>query len=106
MDRIKPIPDQLNQPMIDTKSNMPDAHHLDATAVVITECNRKLISGGAEGAIRVWKIDLSNLKKPTVGLLETMKEHKCKITAIKLRKNLQQFAKASEDGTCIIWDLE
>ena len=46
--------------------------------------DRKIISGGAEGAIRVWKIDLSNLKKPTVSLLETMKEHKCKITAIKV----------------------
>jgi len=86
--------------------DVPHAHHLDATAVVITECNRKIISGGAEGAIRVWNIDLSNLKKPTVRLLETMKEHKCKITAIKLRKNMQQCATASEDGTCIIWDLE
>ena len=56
-----------------------------------------------------------------------MKEHKCKITAIKvplpnslplfflpknskfyfqIRKNMQQCATASEDGTCIIWDLE
>merc|ERR1711892_255890 len=86
--------------------DVPHAHHLDATAVVVTECNRKIISGGEEGAIRVWKIGLSNLKKPTVSLLETMKEHKCKITAIKLRKNMQQCATASEDGTCIIWDLE
>ena len=50
----------------------------------ITNIFRKIISGGAEGAIRVWNIDLSNLKKPTVRLLETMKEHKCKITAIKV----------------------
>ena len=91
-----------------------------STKAVTTSVFRKIISGGAEGAIRVWNIDLSNLKKPTVRLLETMKEHKCKITAIKvilivvtqndaffqLRKNMQQCATASEDGTCIIWDLE
>merc|ERR1712137_1482423 len=72
----------------------------------ITDCNRKIISGGAEGQIRVWSINFSNKNKPTVSLLETMKEHKCKITAIKIRKNMQQCATASEDGTCIIWDLE
>jgi len=86
--------------------DVPHAHHLDATAVVITDCNRKIISGGAEGQIRVWSINFSNKNKPTVSLLETMKEHKCKITAIKIRKNMQQCATASEDGTCIIWDLE
>lgn len=63
---------------------VPHAHHLDATAVVITDSNRQIISGGGEGAIRVWNLDLSNLKKPTVSLLETMKEHKCKITSIKV----------------------
>jgi WD40 repeat protein len=63
--------------------DVPHAHHLDATAVVITDCNRKIISGGAEGQIRVWSINFSNKNKPTVSLLETMKEHKCKITAIK-----------------------
>ena len=45
---------------------------------------RQIISGGGEGAIRVWNLDLSNLKKPSVSLLETMKEHKCKITDIKV----------------------
>lgn len=85
---------------------VPHAHHLDATAVVITDSNRQIISGGGEGAIRVWNLDLSNLKKPTVSLLETMKEHKCKITSIKLRRNNLECATASEDGTCIIWDLQ
>lgn len=86
--------------------DVPHAHHLDATAVAITDNNRQIISGGGEGAIRVWNLDLSNLKKPTVSLLETMKEHKCKITAIKLRANNLECATASEDGTCIIWDLQ
>merc|ERR1711937_693940 len=67
--------------------------------------SRKIISGGGEGAIRVWNLDLSNTKKPIPTLLETMKEHKSKITAIKLRRNNMECATASEDGTCIIWDL-
>ena len=45
---------------------------------------RQIISGGGEGAIRVWNLDLSNTKKPIPTLLETMKEHKSKITAIKV----------------------
>jgi len=84
---------------------VPHAHHLDATAVVVTDNNRQIISGGGEGAIRVWNLDLSNTKKPIPTLLETMKEHKSKITAIKLRRNNMECATASEDGTCIIWDL-
>jgi len=84
---------------------VPHAHHLDATAVVLTDSNRQIISGGGEGGVRVWNLDLTNLKKPIATLLEEMKEHKCKITAIKLRRNNLECATASEDGTCIIWDL-
>ena len=53
---------------------------------VITKSNlmnfRTIISGGCEGAIRIWRIDLSNPAKPVVSLEETMKEHKCKVTTI------------------------
>lgn len=85
---------------------VPHAHHLEATALAITNCNTTIISGGCEGAIRIWRIDLSNPEKPVVSLVETMKEHKCKITTITLSKNNRECATSSEDGTCIIWDLE
>jgi WD40 repeat protein len=84
---------------------VPHAHHLEATALAITNCNTTIISGGCEGAIRIWRIDLSNPAKPVVSLEETMKEHKCKVTTITLSKNNRECATSSEDGTCIMWDL-
>lgn len=77
-----------------------DAHHKGATAVACTSDSRSLISGGGEGEVRVWEV-----KDTTQYLKEALKEHKGAITCIKIRKDDSECVSASNDGTCIIWDL-
>ncbi|KAI9104138.1 quinon protein alcohol dehydrogenase-like superfamily [Phlyctochytrium arcticum] len=62
--------------------------------------NFRIISGGADGQIRIWSVTAHSRT-----LLETLKEHKGTITAIKLRQNNLECVSSSADGSCIVWDL-
>uniref|UniRef100_F7ASK1 Cilia- and flagella-associated protein 52 n=2 Tax=Ciona intestinalis TaxID=7719 RepID=F7ASK1_CIOIN len=79
-----------------------NAHNSGVTAIATTEDCKKIISGGGEGQVRVWDIsERTNIPR----LKEAMKEHKSAITCIKVRPNGGECVTASDDGTCIIWDL-
>jgi WD40 repeat protein len=63
--------------------------------------NGGLISGGAEGEIRVWSID------PTVQRMKTnLKEHRSLVSCIILSQDDKRAVSVSTDGSCIVWDLE
>ncbi len=82
-----------------------DAHKSAVTALAVTDIfnatgDYRIVSGGADGQVRVWRI---NRNKQT--LEGAMKEHKGTVTCIKIRKNNLECVSSSSDGSCIIWDL-
>ncbi|XP_050394458.2 cilia- and flagella-associated protein 52 [Patella vulgata] len=87
-----------------------EAHNKGVTAIACTSDGRCIISGGGEGQVRIWSIqenyDARGKKVYRGVLIETMKEHKGSVSAIKVRDNDKECTSASTDGTCIIWDLE
>ena len=55
--------------------------------------------------VRIWTIDPSAQKRtPTLHM--TLKEHTASITAIKMRKDDKACLTSSDDGSCIMWNLE
>ncbi|KAL2918632.1 hypothetical protein HK105_202033 [Polyrhizophydium stewartii] len=82
-----------------------DAHKRGVTALAVTEPYNdrgdfRIVSGGEDGQVRVWKIS-----KQVQHLEDAMKEHKGTVTCIKIRKNNLECVSSSSDGSCIIWDL-
>lgn len=56
------------------------------TALACTSSNRRLVSGGGEGQVRVWDVT----KQGITTMKEAMKEHKGKITCIKITASDEQ----------------
>ncbi|KAF5908072.1 cilia- and flagella-associated protein 52, partial [Clarias magur] len=77
-----------------------NAHSMGVTALKSTNDCTRLVSGGGEGQVRVWKI-----LRDTHRLITSMKEHKASVNAIQIKSNDEECVTASSDGTCIIWDL-
>ena len=60
----------------------------------------RLVSGGAEGRVRVWNVTSSHR-----ALVASMKEHRGSVNCLKVNKDATQCISASTDGSCIVWDL-
>eukprot|EP01013_Petalomonas_cantuscygni_P012130 TRINITY_DN2583_c0_g1_i1.p1 TRINITY_DN2583_c0_g1~~TRINITY_DN2583_c0_g1_i1.p1 ORF type:complete len:648 (-),score=132.40 TRINITY_DN2583_c0_g1_i1:302-2245(-) len=70
------------------------------TALACAPDSTRIISGGADGQVRVWAVMQGHR------LLEaTLKEHKHTVNAIAVSPVAPEVCTASDDGTCIIWDL-
>jgi WD40 repeat protein len=85
-----------------------DAHRDGVTALALyttAQGSMRLISGGQAGIVRVWEIKHTHHR-----LLNTMKEHKSIINAIRMIESddggMPQCISASSDGSCIVWNLE
>jgi WD40 repeat protein len=78
-----------------------DAHRHGVTALIGTADSSKIVSGGMEGEVRVWKIG-----KQTQTMETSMKEHRGRVWAIQLNKSNDLAVSASSDGSCIVWDLK
>jgi WD40 repeat protein len=63
-----------------------------------------VISGGAEGEVRVWRI--STVGHGSQSLLANLKEHRGRVFAVKVKSDLSKCVSASADGSCIVWDLK
>lgn len=74
-----------------------DAHPGQVTAISAMPDSGKLITGGSEGQLRIWRIGKSQSMELAV------KEHKSKVSAISVREPL--LASCSEDGSCVIWNI-
>eukprot|EP01041_Mallomonas_annulata_P004309 gene4309-8569_t len=82
-----------------------DAHSEKVTALVIcgsdTTSPWKLVSGGAEGRVRVW-----NITSATQALAASLKEHRGPVNCLRINRDSTQCVSASADGSCIVWDIE
>eukprot|EP00835_Amoeboradix_gromovi_P001337 NODE_59_length_25653_cov_0.289622.p3 type:complete len:568 gc:universal NODE_59_length_25653_cov_0.289622:12775-14478(+) len=78
------------------KYEINNAHKNSTTALntVILNGNRHIVSGGGEGYLRIWKGD---------SLVQSLSEHKDKINQLLIENGL--CISASDDCSCIIWDL-
>lgn len=77
-----------------------DAHAKGVSALASTSDSSKLISGGQEGMVRVWRIG-----KQSQTLEASMKDHKGAINCIRVKSDDSECVSASSDGSCIIWDM-
>lgn len=77
-----------------------DTHRNGVTALAPTHDNSRIVTGGMEGEVRVWRI-----AKQTQTMDASLKEHRGRVWCIKIRANNEQAVSASSDGSCIIWDL-
>merc|ERR1712093_937378 len=77
-----------------------DAHKNGVTAMATTNDCSRIVSGGMEGEVRIWKIG-----SRTQTMEASLKEHRGRVWCIRLRKDDSQAISSSSDGSCIIWDL-
>ena len=84
---------------------IPDAHSEKVTALALCDSDSRspwrIVSGGAEGKVRVW-----NIASTHHTLVVSLKEHRGAINCIKVNKDSTMCISASSDGSCIVWDLE
>ena len=78
-----------------------DAHNHGCTAVATTSDCQRIVSGGAEGEIRVWKIT-----KQHQVMEASLKEHRGRVWSIEINRDNSQAVSSSGDGSCIIWDIK
>lgn len=78
-----------------------DAHNHGVSAITATNDCTRIISGGDQGEVRVWKIGTQ-----TQIMEASMKEHRARVSDIKVNQKDDQAVSASHDGSCIVWDLE
>lgn len=79
-----------------------DAHEDAVTAIRCTDTQDDngrytVVSGGAHGRVRVW----SGNK-----MIASFKEHKAAVSSIELTKDDTEMVSASEDGSCIVWNMK
>ena len=78
-----------------------DAHLGGVTSLAGTKDSKTLISGGADGQIRVWQIGREQRL-----MIASMKEHKGTVTSIVTNDEDNEALSSASDGSCIIWNLE
>jgi WD40 repeat protein len=78
-----------------------DAHNHGVTALAPTANCQRVISGGMEGEVRIWRIG-----KQTQIMEASLKEHRGRVANIRINKADTQAVSASYDGSCIIWDIK
>jgi len=83
---------------------VPDAHAEKVTALAIADNDGRspyrIVSGGAEGKVRIWNVTSSHR-----AMLASLSEHRGAVNCIKVNKDSTQCISASADGSCIIWCL-
>lgn len=83
--------------------------HKQVTAVATTNRwsssgnDKYVVSGGVEGQVRVWKIGRSNESQT---LVATMKEHRSRVTQLKVNRDDEEVVSSSDDGTIYSWSLK
>jgi len=77
-----------------------DAHKNGVTAMAVSSDCGRIVSGGMEGEVRVWRVG-----QQTQTMDASLKEHRNRVWCIKIRADDSQAVSASADGSCIIWDL-
>lgn len=76
-----------------------DAHTDGVTALAVTHDSGRVISGGRDGVVRVWRIS-----PHSQSLEASMKDHRSTVNSIKVKRNDSEFISASSDGSTIVWN--
>lgn len=76
-----------------------DAHKNGVTALALSNDCGRIVSGGMEGEVRIWRIGMQ-----TQTMDASLKEHRGRVWCIKLTSD-EKAVSASADGSCIVWDL-
>lgn len=85
-----------------------ECHNKGVTAIAMSKDGGKLLSGGGEGQVRVWRIlqDGRGNKSANRGALQAvLKEHKGPVSSIDVHQMGHEAITASADGTCVVWDI-
>lgn len=87
------------------KFTIPDAHVDGVTALATCNDNDlgqswRLVSGGKDGRVRVWKITLSHQT-----MIHSMKEHRGKVNSVVCNSGGTRAVSGAADGSFIVWDL-
>ena len=85
-------------------ATMEDCHPAGVSALEVSRDGLTLISGGVDGAIRVWT--LPEGRYATAALKASMKEHRAKINSVVFSNDESIAASASDDGACILWNMK
>lgn len=77
-----------------------NCHNNGVTAIAICKGGNRLLSGGGDGQVRVWRV--SNM----IGtLMAVLKDHKGPVSSIDIHHSGNEAVSASADGTCVVWDM-
>ena len=77
-----------------------DSHNHGVTAIGGTGDCQRIVSGGMEGEVRIWRIG-----RQTQIMDVSLKEHRSRVSDIRVNRADTQAVSSSYDGSCIIWDL-
>jgi WD40 repeat protein len=77
-----------------------DAHNHGVTAISATSDCQKIVSGGHEGEIRIWRVG-----RQTQIMEGSLKEHRSQVSDVKINAADTQAVSSSFDGSTIIWDI-
>ena len=77
-----------------------DAHNHGVTSLMPTNDCQRVVSGGMEGEVRIWRIGTQ-----TQIMEASLKEHRGRVADIQINRSDSQAVSASYDGSCIIWDI-
>ena len=77
-----------------------EAHINGVTAITATSECRKIVSGGMNREIRVWRISPYEQKMEA-----SLKEHFSRVWNIVINSRNDRALSASADGSCIEWDI-
>ena len=77
-----------------------DAHNHGVTALAPTNDCARIVSGGMEGEVRIWQIGMQ-----TQIMKASLKEHRGRVSDVRINSADSQAVSASYDGSCIIWDI-
>jgi WD40 repeat protein len=78
-----------------------DAHKNGVTALAGTSDSGRIVTGGMEGEVRVWKIG-----QQSQTMEASLKEHRGRVWDMIVNADDAKVVTASSDGSCIVWDLK
>lgn len=86
---------------------MASAYGAEVTAIATFSNCQKIVSGSDLGHVVVWNVPewraTNDLNYASKHLL--LKEHKARVTCIKMSNDDNECVSASIDGSCVVWDL-
>ncbi|MES1904865.1 MAG: Cilia- and flagella-associated protein 52 [Paramarteilia canceri] len=83
-----------------------NAHKDSVTQLAVASEMDLIISGGADGLVRLWEVFSEGKTKTVPRLKHSLHAHRDTISSIEMSHNNECCLTASHDGTCIIWSLK